>query len=378
MGSLNKPLFDLERADLEVVVNKYQPGTGLAWQTLFPLKYTRRFDLKGLEGNEGIAVSADRVAFNVKAPLKTREKVGTWNGKLSKIAVSREKDEEQINDYNDLKALAAQSQNAQDAAELVDMVYDDVDFCNKAMDIKNEIDALRIACSGRQTFTPEIDGENATADEINFNVPEENYQGVAAAWTTTDGSGNVTINANADGIADIIAAQDKIAKTGLPKPMFAIMEKQTFDALKAQKATANRLYPQAKSLALITEDMVNISNINAYMQQNGYPQIVVLDSYARIEGKDGSYNVIKPWNPNVVTLAPTLQLGWTYYKPVPEVQNVDAMQVQGKFYKLTVYSELNPMLEVTMAEAYIQPALINRRSTIFMNANNTAWNGGER
>ena len=35
------------------------------------------------------------------------------------------------------------------------------------------------------------------------------------------------------------------------------------------------------------------------------------------------------------------------------------------------------MLEVTMAEAYVQPALINRQSLVFINTMNENWNDGE-
>ena len=44
--------------------------------------------------------------------------------------------------------------------------------------------------------------------------------------------------------------------------------------------------------------------------------------------------------------------------------------------KITRYSELNPMLEVTLAEAYIMPALINRQSLYYINTENTSWNDG--
>jgi hypothetical protein len=44
---------------------------------------------------------------------------------------------------------------------------------------------------------------------------------------------------------------------------------------------------------------------------------------------------------------------------------------------MTRYSDLNPMLEVTMAEAYVQPALINRKSLVFLNTTAENWNNGE-
>jgi hypothetical protein len=366
----NSPLFDIDIPGMQATVNSYQPGQGFIWSTLFPLKYTRKFDIKGIEGNEGIPIAADRVAFNTSAPKKTRKKVGTWSGKLSKISVSREKDEIDINDYQEAQTLAnAATENAQEKQELVSIVYDDVKFVREAMDAKVEIDAMRIASSGVQTFPASIEGEMASQDVINFNVPEANFKGASKVWS----------DITADGIQDIIDAQDSISKLGLPKPRYAFMEKAKFQQLQKQTAVANRLYPQVKQIALVTTEMVSLSNINAYLTkpENGFPQIIVLDTYASIEHKNGEVEAIKPWNANVVTLAPTIQLGWTYFKNVPQVQNTDALQVYGPYYKVTRYSDINPMLEVTMSEAYVQPALINRRSTVFLNTASTTWNDGE-
>lgn len=365
---MNAPLFDLDRPGMQATVNSYKPGNGLAWQTLFPLKYTPKFDLKGIEGDEGIPVSADRVAFNTKAPLKTRKTVGSWSGKLGKISISRDKDETQINEYEDLKVIAAaNTEDTATARYLVDMVYDDVDFCNKGMDYRVELDALRIGSSGKQVLSKKLDGDMATEDTINFNVPTENFIGVATDWSNA---------ATADGLADIANGQKLIAKKGLRKPMFAIMEKEKFQQLRAQKATARRLYPSTTDLSLVTSEMVTLERINNYMRQEGYPQILYIDSYVTVEQKDGSQETLKPWNEKVVTLSPTVQLGWTYWKRVPMAKNTEAYQVYGSFYKLTVYSDVNPQTETTLAEAYVQPGLINRASLVFINTTKTTWNGG--
>lgn len=366
--AMNKPLFDIDQPGMQVAVNSYKPGNGLAWRTLFPLKYTPKFDLKGLEGNEGIPVSADRVAFNTKAPKKTRKTVGSWSGKLSKIAVSREKDEIEINEYNDLQTIAAtNTEDAATARYLVDMVYDDLDFCNNAMDYKVEIDAMRIGSNGIQTFPKSIEGDMATEDVINFNVPKENFIGVKVAWSDAE---------KADGLKDVADAAEKVGKKGLKKPKYAILEKAKFEELIQQKSVARRLFPRYDQ-NLVTADMINLSSVNRYMNGKGYPQFLVLDTCATIEHKDGSQETIKPWNVNTVALAPVPQLGWTYYKPVPNVPNTEALQQQASYYKMTRYSDLNPMLEVTMAEAYVQPGLINRASLVFINTTNTKWNNGE-
>lgn len=361
---MNKPLFDIDQPSMQVAVNSYKPGTGLAWQTLFPIKYTPKFDIKGLEGDENIPVSADKVSFNSRAPKKTRQTIGSWSGKLGKIAVSRVKDEMDINEYKDLQVLA--NNNTEDKATakyLVDMVYNDVDFCNNAMDYRVEVDAMRIASSGKAIYTEAIDGDMVTSDVINFNVPAENFGGVTTAWSNA---------ATADGLADIARWQRTIARKGLKKPLYAIMELSKFEELQAQVATANRLFPRCDQ-SLVTADMITLDAVNAYMRGKGYPQILVIDTYATIEAKDGTLTTIKPWDEKVVVLAPTPQLGWTYYKPVPNVENTDALQVQGSYYKLTCYSDVNPMEEVTMAEAYVQPALINRNSLVFINTTKGTW-----
>ncbi|MCX6222479.1 MAG: major capsid protein [Bacteroidia bacterium] len=364
-----KPLFDLDQTGMNAEVNSYKPGKGLVWPTLFPLKYTPRFDLKGIEGNEGIPVSADRVAFNTKAPLKTRKTVGTWSGKLGKIAISKEKGEIEINDYKDLQVIsAANSLDKATAQYLVDMVYDDIKACSDGIDYKVEIDALRIGSSGKQTFPASIEGDMATADEINFNVPADNFVGAAIAWGTS---------ATADGIKDIVAKQKAIAAKGLKKPMYAIIENSTFEKLLAQTATSKRVASVVINVAgLASTEVLSVDNVNAYMRAKGYPQFLVIDSYATIEAKDGTQTTIKPWNENIVALSPVPQLGYTYYKPVPVISDTDGLQAQGAYAKTTVYSELNPMLEVTMAEAYVQAGLINRASLVFLNTASTSWNSG--
>ena len=301
MGQMLKPLMDVTRDDLQVELNSYTPGAGLAWAQLFPLRYTPKFDLKGIQGDEGIPVSADRVAFNTRAPKKTRKTIGSWSGQLGKIAVSRSKNELEINEYNDLKTISAA--NVDDVATanyLVDMVYDDVKFCANGMDYRVEVDALRIGSSGKQVLTQEVDGDMATNDEINFNIPTKNFGGVTAKWDNAE---------TADGLNDIAVAQKKIAKAGLKKPMWAFMSQEAFDYLCAQKATVKRVASAALNVTdMATSDSVSLESINAYQRKHQRPQIIIIDSYVTIEKKNGEQETIQPWNVNVCVLSPEARL----------------------------------------------------------------------
>ena len=374
MAEMNKPIFDIDQPSMQAEIESYEVGAGRVWPTFFPLRPTSKFDIKSLAGKEGVPISADKIAFNVKAPVKTRKTVGSWSGKLGKVAISRNQDEEVINEYNDLQAIVnALPEGSDNSAkqELVDMIYDDIAFVNEGMDTKIEVDACRIGSSGIQDYPAVIDGDNATQDIINFNVPAANFNGVPVVWSN---------HKDADGISDI-ANRYKAMRAKGKTLRYAIMEQEAFEHLCAQEATMKKLSGYnaltGKSL-ILTQNSVTLEAVNAFMRSQGYPTIVVIETEAGIEGADGEVTTIKPWRPNVVTLAPSLQLGWTYWKTVPRVQNTEALQTYGSFYKVTRYSEVNPMLEVTLAEAYVQCVLINRNTVNFLNtAYVTTWNNGE-
>ncbi|OFY44003.1 MAG: hypothetical protein A2X18_07695 [Bacteroidetes bacterium GWF2_40_14] len=352
---------------MQAEVSSYQPGRAFAWPVLFPLKYTPKFDIKGIEGEDGIPIAADRVAFNVKSPLKTRKKVGSWSGELDKLSVSQEKDEKKINEYEDLKTIAAANTEDKEAAQyLVDMVYDDIKFVNDGIDAKVEIDALRIGSLAKKTYPASIEGDTATEDVIDFNVPEGNFK--FSKWS----------GVNADPIADVKTWQKYISGKGLKKPMFAFIDEDMLDVVLQKDKTLKRVSTIVlNATGLQASDILTIENLNRYMKQKGFPQFVSLDSTVLIQDKKGNETTVRPWNKNVVVLSPVPRLGYTYFKPVPIIKNTDAMQVRGAFSKTTVYSELNPMLEVTMCEAYVQPALSNRASLIFANVDNAAaWADG--
>lgn len=373
MADMNKPIMNIDQPSMQAEIESYEVGTGKVWPQLFPLRPTSKFDIKSLAGKEGVPISADKIAFNVKAPVKTRKTVGSWSGKLGKVAISREQDEEVINEYNDLTAIVAALPEGEDNSakqELVDMIYDDVAYVNEGMDTKIEVDACRIGSHGYQDFPAVIDGENATADTINFNVPEANFNGASVPWSNHE---------TADGISDIAARYKAMRKQGKTL-RYAIMEQAAFEHLCAQTATLKKLSGYnaltGKTMVL-TANSVNLETVNAFMRAQGYPTILVIETEAGIEDKDGNVTTIKPWAENVVTLSPSIQLGWTYWKTVPQVRNTDALQSYGSFYKVTRYSQVNPMLEVTLAEGYVQCVLINRSTVNFLNTEATTWNGGE-
>lgn len=371
MAEICRPMIDVDNASLEYELNTTTRGKNYYWRTFFPLKQVTRFTVKTIEGDEGLPIAARRVAFNSKNPKFTRKTIGKREIELGKYAASREMDEKEIQEYRDLQAIASQSSDPSVAQELVDMAYNDVRFCENSIPAKIEVDALGIASLGKQVFPVSVEGDMATEDEIDFNVPEENFGGVSVAWTDAK---------NADGLEDIFNMQAKVGSAGYGKPMFAIMEDKAFKQLVAQEKVAKRLFPMSKFLDVYSSGMVNLEAINNYMIKNGYPRLLVIDSWVGFERLDGSQVNIKPWNENVVLLSQTIELGKTYWKRkhVEAAEERVSIESQGEFYNVTIEGQRNPDLVTTSAEAYAQVGLTNRRTKAFINVTGTAWNGGEK
>lgn len=370
MGDMRKPLFDLiSQVDMQAEINSYKPGSGLAWPMLFPLRYTPSLNIKSLEGDEGIPVSADVIAFNSKAPQKTRKTVGAWSGNIAKVAISRVKTEEDVKEYNFLAAYAAENkENPNIVRQIVDMVFEDVEFCYDGVNYRTEDLALQIGSKAELALTMTKNNDVVTQETLNWNIPDEHKVGVTNKWS---------VPASSDPLKDIIDGANKIKKEGRNRPRYAIMDQVAFERLLMSEKTIKRVASVVLSATgLANEDSISLEMVNSYMRTKGYPQIAVLDSYVNQESRDGNQTVYKPWAENVVVLSPTLQLGWTWWSDVPMVEDTAALQAYRDNVKITRFSRLDPMEEVTLAEAYIMPALINRASLYYINTENSAWNNG--
>ncbi|MBO6117372.1 MAG: hypothetical protein J6P44_02390 [Bacteroidales bacterium] len=335
----------------------------------FPLTFTRTFDFKTLEGNETLPVTADIVSFDSPAPKKQRKAIGAWNGTLKKTSISREKDETVIKSEQDAQFLAEKNNDTQAMQSIINDIYDDVDFVTNGIYAQVEAEALSIGSRGFKDFEDKIDGKgNTTKDRINFNIPAENQFGCSADWSDTN---------TADGIGDIIKIMNFAEDNDKNALNYAFITKRMLANLLNQKATKERL---AADLTILTGrakyQNFTLADLNAYMEKFGYPQFEVINRFVNAEQPNGDSYIYQPWKNNVVTLGPTLQLGRTYYTTVPQVPNVEAQQTYGSFYKITRYGKVDPMLDRTLAEAYVQPALSNRKNLFMLNTANTQWSEG--
>src|SRR5574343_1562034 len=99
-------IHGLNEKDMQAVINTYDLKP-FYYPTLFPLTETPFLTWKMLEGQAGLKIAADLVARGATIPRKTREAINRIQGEIPKIAVSREKLEDEITEYEILIAMAS-------------------------------------------------------------------------------------------------------------------------------------------------------------------------------------------------------------------------------------------------------------------------------
>ena len=267
-----------------------------------------------------------------------------------------------------LASYASTSGNPNVARQIVDMVFEDVEFCYNGINYRNEDMALQIGSKAALVLNTTNNNDVVTQKTLNWNIPDSHKVGVTNKWS---------VPASSDPLKDIIDGAKAIKKEGNARPAYAIMEQAAFENLLMSEKTIKRVASVVLSATgLANEDSISLEMVNAYMRSKGYPQIAVIDSYNKQEARDGKQTTYKAWAENVVVLSPTLQLGWTWWSDVPQVEDTAALQAYRDNVKITRFSRLDPMEEVTLAEAYIMPALINRSSLYYINTENPSWNDG--
>ncbi len=127
---MNKTLMQgLNEKDMQGVINTYDLKP-FYFPTLFPLKPNNTLSWKALTAQAGLKIAADVVSRNASIPRKIREAISRIQGDIPKIAVAREMDEIQLNEYDIAVALAS---GQQDLMALVEFWAEDMGFCWQAV-----------------------------------------------------------------------------------------------------------------------------------------------------------------------------------------------------------------------------------------------------
>lgn len=313
--------------------------------TLMPFRFTPSLTWKTLAANAGVPIAADVINYDSKAPRKTRQVVTKLTGDIPKIAISREKGESEINEYNQLLQYANTDAGAR---ELVKFVFDDVDYCWQGVGARLEWLMLRAVSTGKVILTADNNNGIVTENNIDFLVPSAQQRGVTTAWSVAN-------KATCTPITDIKAVVALGKAAGKPLN-YILMNKTTFDIFQVCTEVITfcaAFYAQAMALNVVP----TLDTINKTLQANMLPEIRVIDANVTIEKEDGTQTTVNPFETGAVTFVPSLNLGNVFHSTLADetIPESSAIKVKREAIMVKKYAVEEPLTEVTIGMANAFP-----------------------
>lgn len=349
----------LNEKGLQAYLNRLDT-TDFYYPTLFPNKFTPTLTWKALAGEQGIPVAADVIAFDSRAPRKTREIVEKLQGDIPKIAIARDKTESELNEYFALQQFA---QTTEGANALLDWAFNDVDFCFRGVNARLEWIALQAISQGVVSLNKTNNAGIVTETEVDFLIPAAQKSGVSVPWTTTATAKPIT---NIKAIAKAAKAAGKPVK-------YIFMNQTTFDNF---TATAEVIAFAATWLqkATSTSTAPLLDDVNAALDRAKLPQIRVIDTYVSIEINSVRTNV-NPFADNVAIFVPDAVVGNTFYAPLADDQVTESVAIKAKrgITLVKKFAIEEPLTECTVGMANAFPALGVAGRMWMVDTKNATW-----
>lgn len=352
----------LSEKDMKAVVDTYNLND-FYWPTLFPLQFTPTLTWKELTNKFAVPVMADVVSFNARSPRKTRRVVSRNQGDIPKIDIAYDKEESDINEYNNLLHYAG-NDSAQKA--ILDWIYDDVEACWKGVNARIEWLALRAMSTGRIILNKKNNGDGVVTEEaVTFGIPASHKSGV-----TTVIRGNAAT-------AKPITLIKKIVKDAKKEGIIisdAFLNQETFDDIVAC-AEAQKFCAGWVERATQTEIAPSLDSFNAAMSKNKLPKFHIIESLVTVQvnGKD---TVCDPWEDGVICFAPSVEQGKTFHAPLADesVKDSPAVKTKREHVLIKKFSEEDPVVETTKGMANAFPAWGNAAKCYLVDTLATSWN----
>ena len=354
----------LNEKDMQAVINTYDLKP-FYYPTLFPMTETPFLTWKMLEGQAGLKIAADLVSRGSTIPKKTREAISRIQGDIPKIAISREKQEDELTEYDIMLAMAS---NNPDLKAIVEFWAEDTKYCWDGVASRAEWIALKQISLGKVAFSNTNNNGIVTEYNVDYQIPAAQKIGVNTRWDNGTSGKPFTKDFPA-----AITAGKTIGATY----RFAFMSTATLASLVNQEETIKWCASYLSNLAGMAQ-VPSLGDVNAMLVKkvafNGL-QIIEIDQDITIELADGSRTTVNPFEENVVLFSESKVLGKTHWKrPIDMNIQSPAMKVMNGHTLIKKYSEDSPVKEVTEGIANLFPAWNLAGRSVLMQTNHTSWN----
>lgn len=352
----------LNEKDMQAEVNTYDLKP-YYYPTLFPLTETPFLTWKMLEGQAGLKIAADLVARGSSINKKTRNAISKISGDIPKIAISRDKQEDELTEYDIMLAMASTNP---DLKAIVEFWAEDTQFCWTGVAARAEWIALKQISLGKVKFSNTNNASVVTEYDIDYQMPAAQKFGVNTVYDAFAGK-PIT--------KDIPAALAKGKAIGATYK-FMMMNSTTLAKFVAQEEVIKACAGFAQN-ALSIQQTPSLADVNTMLLRNvafkGL-QIIEIDQDITIELTDGVRTTGNPFEDDVILFSESKVLGKTHWKrPIDmNIQNSVSLKVMNGHTLIKKYSEESPIREITEGIANIFPAWNLAGRSVLMQTNHAS------
>ena len=341
---------------------KERQHEAMYWAAFFPIKNVISLSYTTLIGETGGRVAADVISYDASAPLKTRKVIGKLAGDIPKIAIKRKMTETDFQDYLYLSRIADADQK-----QLLDLIYDDIDFVTQGVFARMEWLTLQALSRTAITLSAANNNGIVTEESIDFKMPDTNKFGATVAWNAAD-------KATTKPITDIKAIVKAARKVG-HRLTHMLMDQDRIDDFMLSTEVQTYLKSYFKLEGSDVLPFENIALINKALASAKLPIIVGIDQSIDIEGKDGNKIAVNPWDNRFVTFVSSLKMGNMLNGPIVEeiVKPKDVIQAKAGNILVSKYSTTDPVAEFTKGEASAFPSWPTVDKAYSLKATATTW-----
>lgn len=309
-------------------------------------------------------VAADVVSLDSSLPLKARSSFSRATGKIPKLGISYRKRESDIRELQQAIAMGGTQ------ADIARKLLSDVDLCVKGIETAKELMFLQGLSTG-QTLVKDEDSDGKGI-RVDFGYTDQHTFTVGKKWSEAD----------AKPLSDLQAILDAAEAEGM-RPAQMILSRKAFDRIRAS-VEGKQLAMRSTGGVVIT-DVTNLPVpsravlLDALKDELGI-QIRVIDKSLRVQTADGTTRSVQPWEEANVVFTPSEVVGrLVWADPVEKsLPNKSATYTTGEQGTLiSVYGEMNPLAEVTMAQAHAIPVIDGGAQT-FVLETETATAGSKK
>ncbi|KEQ31190.1 hypothetical protein N180_02780 [Pedobacter antarcticus 4BY] len=327
---------------------------GIFWPSLLKTVPSDNLKWSAVIGDRKAGVAGNVTAFNVSAPLHTRDALREKDGRIPSIRGKRVMDENDLHKYLELS-----KQNNLDINRVLALIYDDIEFCSIAPHKRVDwMTAKMLSTGGKISFQSDNNVGVVTQYDVDFGMPASHKTGTTGEiWSNAAGS---------TPLKDLKTNFfEPLADLGVGGGVIRMHPSKVFDLLNSNEVLAKfGLLSNGKTNGID----LSLQTVNNFLTQNSWPTIRPFNASVGIE-VDGKVVYSNPFEKDNIVFTPDGQIGSLHVAPIVErdrpVDGVTYAEYNGNLVKK--YSKTDPVVEFTAYEYNAFPSFDTIDQSFIMN-----------